>query len=102
MEYRVPCLDPVENGKKEKEMTEWYVYAYDVYGSVTYFRVNLKKRMHSSRDLEFELTKIAAKKLGVATSNVRLGKYYREPFEQEHLPWHLYKEGKWVSRTVDY
>ncbi|MFA5136947.1 MAG: hypothetical protein WC489_06200 [Patescibacteria group bacterium] len=82
-------------------MTEYYVYAYDVHGGVTYFKVNTRKRYNRDWDLESDLKKIAAKKLSVSPSNVRLGQYAREPFDQGHLPWHLYQEGKWVSRTVD-
>jgi len=82
-----------------------YVYAYDVYGARTYFRVS-KLPGHAkmgARILEDYLTGIAAKKLGVHTSKVRLGHYNDRKFDQGHLPSRVYpgRGGRWLSYTTD-
>jgi hypothetical protein len=80
----------------------YYVYAYDRYGARTYFTVSKlpKYAQQSTRDLESYLTNIAAKKLGVMPSSVRLGTYSRYQFDQGHLPHGVYKEGVWRSYTT--
>lgn len=93
-------------------MTDQYVYAYDVYGGVTYFKISDQKLprcarysgsggQFSSRCLEDSLSKIAAQKLGVGRKDVRLGQYSREPFDQGHLPSNVYRQGRWRSYTWD-
>lgn len=81
----------------------WYVYAHDYYGGVTYFTVSsVPARARRDRGwLEHHFEKIAARKLGVPISKVRLTKYARERFTQEHIPTRYYLEGKWVSGTWD-
>jgi hypothetical protein len=53
-----------------------YVYAYDIYGSVTYFKCQTNE--------EHKIRKIAAKKLRIWESDVRIGWWDTSPGIQYH------------------